>query len=297
MDWCIPSGLPLHPYPAGCRLTRQVAGGSVPATAGLIRCAFLGSAGAPVPCPATRSGVMAAPGFLSARPGLLLGADTHRRCETSYRVFVRMVATLGVLLLVFAVPGLAQTPKKGGVIRVGILGEPPALDPHWTTASLTETLSNHIFEGLYSFDENYRPIPMLAEGMPAVSTDGLTYTFKLRQGIKFHNGKEMTSEDVVASLKRWSQQSIRGKSLFAAVEDLRAADKYTVEMKFKQKSPLVLISLAAATNFGAIYPKEIAEKFAPRSRPPSTSARAPSSWPSGSRISTSGWFASTIISR
>jgi len=181
----------------------------------------------------------------------------------SYRVFLRMVAVLGVLLIILAAPALAQTPKKGGVFRVGILGEPPALDPHWTTASLTETLSNHIFEGLYAFDEHYRPIPMLAEGMPSISGDGLTYTFNLRQGIKFHNGKEMTSEDVVASLKRWSKQSMRGKSLFAAVEDLRATDKYTVEMKLKQKSPLVMVSLAAATNFGAIYPKEIAEKFAP----------------------------------
>ena len=58
---------------------------------------------------------------------------------------------------------------------------------------------------------------MLAESLPAVSPDGLTYTFKLRQGIKFHNGKEMTSDDVVASLKRWGKQSIYGKDLFTYV--------------------------------------------------------------------------------
>src|SRR5439155_276468 len=81
-----------------------------------------------------------------------------------------------------------------------------ALDAHWTTASITETLTNHIYEGLYSLDANARPIPMLAESH-AVGKDGLTYTFKLRQGIKFHNGKEMTSDDVVASLTRWGKQS------------------------------------------------------------------------------------------
>ena len=181
-----------------------------------------------------------------------------------HTVIIRTVSLLVVILIALASPALAQVPKKGGILRVGMPGEPPALDAHWTTASQTEMLSNHIFEGLYSLDEHYRPIPMLAEGMPTISRDGLTYTFKLRQGIKFHNGKEMTSEDVVPSVKRWGQQSIRGKALFPLVEDFRAVDKYTVEMKLKEKSPIVLISLAAATNFGAIYPKEVAEKFAPQ---------------------------------
>jgi ABC-type transport system substrate-binding protein len=103
---------------------------------------------------------------------------------------------------------------------------------------------------------------MLADSH-TVSRDGLVYTFKLRQGIKFHNGKEMTSEDVVPSLARWGKQSIYGKSLFAQVDTWKAIDKYTVEMKLKEKSAIVLISLAVPNNFGAIYPKEIAEKFEP----------------------------------
>src|SRR2546429_6306900 len=116
-----------------------------------------------------------------------------------------------VALLAFASrAALAQTPKGGGVLRVGNLGEPPALDAHWTTASITETLTNHIYEGLYSLDATNRPIPMLAESH-SVSRDGLTYTFKLRQAVKFHNGKEMTAEDVVPSLARWGKQSIYGK--------------------------------------------------------------------------------------
>ena len=182
------------------------------------------------------------------------------------RVFFRIVAALVLIMLALAGPGLAQTPKKGGVIRLGILGEPPALDAHWTTAVITELLTNHLYEGLYTLDEGYRPVPMLAEGMPTVSGDGLTYTFKLRRGIKFHNGKEMTAEDVVASLKRWGQRSIRGKPLFASVAELRAVDRYTVEMRLKEKSAIVIISLAVNGNFGAIYPKEIAEKFPPENK-------------------------------
>ena len=57
----------------------------------------------------------------------------------------------------------AEAQKKGGTLRVGILGEPPSLDVHWTTATITETLGNHIYEGLYTLDAANRPIPMLAE--------------------------------------------------------------------------------------------------------------------------------------
>jgi peptide/nickel transport system substrate-binding protein len=179
---------------------------------------------------------------------------------TSHRRTVLLV--LASLALIAGIALSAEAQKKGGVLKVGNLGEPPSLDAHWTTASITETLTNHIYEGLYSLDSDNRPIPMLAESH-TVSKDGLTYTFKLRQGVKFHNGKEMTSEDVVASLARWGKQSIYGKALFAQVADWKALDKYTVEMKLKEKSAIVLISLAVPNNFGAIYPKEIAEKFAP----------------------------------
>ena len=176
------------------------------------------------------------------------------------RKYVSLALAALVLVAGSALPAEAQ--KKGGILKVGNLGEPPSLDAHWTTASITETLTNHIYEGLYSLDSNNRPIPMLAESH-TVSKDGLTYTFKLRQGVKFHNGKEMTSEDVVASLARWGKQSIYGKALFAQVAEWKALDKYSVEMKLKEKSAIVLISLAVPNNFGAIYPKETAEKFAP----------------------------------
>jgi peptide/nickel transport system substrate-binding protein len=181
------------------------------------------------------------------------------------RSVVVLKALVAVLLVAFSAAGPVAAQSKGGVLRVGNLGEPPALDPHWTTASITETLTNHIYEGLYSLDSTNKPIPMLAEGH-TISKDGLVYTFKLRQGVKFHNGKEMTSEDVVASLARWGKQSPYGKALFAQVADWKALEKYTVEMKLKEKSAIVLISLAVPSSFGAIYPKEIADKFPPEQK-------------------------------
>jgi peptide/nickel transport system substrate-binding protein len=174
------------------------------------------------------------------------------------------VIGLTVLALCLAGPTPdAAAQKKGGVLKVGNLGEPPTLDAHWTTATITEVLTNHIYEGLYAVDAKAQPIPMLAEAMPAVSRDGLTYTFKLRRGVKFHNGKEMTSADVVASLNRWGAQSTYGKTLYARVAEVRAVDTYTVSMQLKEKTATVLISLAIPNNFAAIYPKEVVDRFKP----------------------------------
>ena len=93
----------------------------------------------------------------------------HRK--TSWAVFA-----LTIVALCFpGQPGDATAQKKGGVLKVGNLGEPPTLDAHWTTATITEALTNHIYEGLYSLDSGNRPTPMLAEGV-TVSKDGLVYT-------------------------------------------------------------------------------------------------------------------------
>jgi peptide/nickel transport system substrate-binding protein len=184
-----------------------------------------------------------------------------RRRGRLSKALALVAVSIGAAVLVLGSPGWAQTPKRGGVLRVAVLGDPPTLDSHWTTANFVEIITQHIYEGLYTLDQNYQPIPDLADGLPVASADGLTYTIKLRPGIKFHNGKEMTSEDVVASLKRWGGYAAQAKALWASVEEVRPAGKHAVEIRLKERSGVVLISLANANNFGAIYPKEIAEKY------------------------------------
>jgi ABC-type transport system substrate-binding protein len=85
--------------------------------------------------------------------------------------------TLALVAVVAVGAGMAeaQTPKKGGVLRIGNLGEPPSLDPHWGTQTITEVMANHLYESLYALDEGYQPFPMLAESH-TVSKDGLVYT-------------------------------------------------------------------------------------------------------------------------
>ncbi len=132
-----------------------------------------------------------------------------------------LTAVAMVALLTFGAPA-ADAQKKGGVLRVGNLGEPPdarrALDhrqhhrdPRPTTSTRGSTPST-------ATTGRSRCWP---RACPRSAGTASRYTIKLRQGVTFHNGKEMTSEDVVASLTRWGKQSIYGKALFAQVADLR----------------------------------------------------------------------------
>jgi peptide/nickel transport system substrate-binding protein len=113
-----------------------------------------------------------------------------------------MVTLLLALALLWATPAAAQgqeTPRTGEVLKAAMIGEPPSPDLHWTTAIITQQISWHVFETLYAYDRNFSPIPMLAEGH-TLTDGGRRYTIGLRKGVRFHNGKEMTSTDVVPSL-------------------------------------------------------------------------------------------------
>ena len=137
------------------------------------------------------------------------------------------VATALVAPVAEAQPAAA---KKGGVIRVGMIGEPPTLDMHATTAVITREISVNAFEGLYALDARFQPAPLLAEGHE-VADGGRRYTIRLRQNVKFHNGKALTSADVVASLRRWGATATTGKALWKNVEALEAKGPHAVEFR------------------------------------------------------------------
>lgn len=131
---------------------------------------------------------------------------------------VRLWATAAVLALLVVVALVhpaalgapAPQPVRGGVLRIALIGEPPTLDLHWTTALITQDITSNIYEGLLAMNSKFEISPMLAEKW-TLSRDRLTYTFTLRRGIRFHHGKEMTAEDVIASLTRWGRISTGGR--------------------------------------------------------------------------------------
>ena len=152
----------------------------------------------------------------------------------------------------------AATPKAGGVLKVAVIGEPPTLDVHMTSAFLTQEIGWHIFEGLFTIDKDYKSVPMLADSYQVLD-NGKRYSIKLRQNVLFHNGKELTTEDAVASVDRWGKKSSYGQILFKNIEKIQIVDKYTFDIYLKQTSNVVPTLLAFPNQQAAIYPKEIIE--------------------------------------
>lgn len=166
---------------------------------------------------------------------------------------------LGVVVsLIAGVSVCAGEPSFGGVLRCAIVADPETLDMQMTTSIPASYPAAHIVECLFAFDENYTPQPMLAESW-MLDEAGTTAVFVLRKGVLFHNGKEMTAEDVVASLKRWGQYGQTAKALWSHVVGLEAIGPYAVQMTLNEPFAPMTTYLANIYGGAVIYPKEIAD--------------------------------------
>ena len=154
--------------------------------------------------------------------------------NTGKKIFLCFLASTLILatLALSGGPALAAM-KPGGILRYAVIDSPPTLDQHAVTSDLSTTIAQHWSEGLYAYNAKYEPAPLLAKS-DEVQDGGKLVIIQLREGVPFHNGKEMTSEDVVASLKRWGEHGVRGPIVFKHVDRLEAAGKYTVKIYFKE---------------------------------------------------------------
>jgi len=167
---------------------------------------------------------------------------------------IATLASIAILSSTFS--GVAMSNTMGGVVNVAIIGEADTLDPMMSSKDVVGTVTQHIYETLFTFDSSWAPAPLLADGMPNVSSDGLTYTIKIRQGVNFHDGSSMDSADVVDSLNRWLSVASRGKSIASKVDSVSALDSHTVEIKLNSVYS-ALLSLMSMNNAAAvIYPQE-----------------------------------------
>lgn len=141
-------------------------------------------------------------------------------------------------------------------LRYATIGEPPSLDVQMGTATIAATIGQHIFETLYAFDSTYNPQPLLASG-ETLKDGGRTIVITLREGVLFHNGKELTAEDVVASLKRWGEFGARGKLLMANATSVESTGKYEVTLKLSKPNGAWKSMLAFPNGGPVIYPAEI----------------------------------------
>ncbi|MDX8493233.1 ABC transporter substrate-binding protein [Mesorhizobium sp. VK22B] len=173
--------------------------------------------------------------------------------------FVKIAASLAALVLSATGTAWAE-PAKGGVIDVATIGEPPTLDPMASTADLVGIVTQHIYETLYTFDKDWGITPLLAADMPQISPDGLVYTIKLRTGVKFHDGSDMNSADVVASLQRWMKIATRGKQAAEVIASVDAVDDNTVKITLKKPFAPLLALLSLNNAAAIIIPSENAKQ-------------------------------------
>lgn len=144
-----------------------------------------------------------------------------------------------------------QTSAKpyGGVYRKSLRQEPVTLDPAFITDVFAASIAHQLFDGLVQFDADLHVVPSIAQAWKA-SHDGLVWTFYLRQGVKFHHGREVNAEDFVytfsrllnpntASPRTWLLENIQGAKEFRTgqaerVEGLRALDPFTLQITLVQ---------------------------------------------------------------
>ncbi|MEC9322299.1 MAG: ABC transporter substrate-binding protein [Actinomycetota bacterium] len=155
---------------------------------------------------------------------------------------------LVVLALVVALTGCSTGERvdlgdgaEGGVIAA-IAGEPDQLDPHKTSAYFSFEVLENVFDTLVEPDENLQMRPALAESWE-VSDDELTWTFRLRPGVTFHDGSPLTSEDVAFSYNRIIDEELTNVDKFSAVTAVEAPDPATVVIRVDRPVPNMLTNL------------------------------------------------------
>ncbi len=178
----------------------------------------------------------------------------------------RRAVLIALLVALAAIPAVAQEkPRTGGELVFVVPSEPPSYDAHQEeTFGLIHPMAPHYSTLLRvdPFDKTgTKPVGDIAESW-TVSRDALVYTFKLRRGVKFHDGSELTSKDVKASYDRILNPPAGVKSLrkdaYLAVQAVEARDPYTFVVKLKYPETSILLNLASPWNW--IYKADLLAK-------------------------------------
>jgi peptide/nickel transport system substrate-binding protein len=177
-----------------------------------------------------------------------------------------VISTCLVAAVLWAVPEVAaaaETPRRGGVLLAAIGADPPSLDPHQESTFANIQLVAPCYSTLLQFDPQKYPNIIGDVGTEwKMSPDGLTYTVKIRQDIKFHDGSPLTAADVKASYDKIvfppkGTRSVR-MSHYSAVKAIESPDASTVIFRLKHPSASFLANLASPWN--VILPKKYLDK-------------------------------------
>jgi peptide/nickel transport system substrate-binding protein len=159
------------------------------------------------------------------------------------------------LVAAFAPSAGAQSDRT---LRIVPFADMQTLDPITTTAGNVQSHAMHVYDFLFGRDESQAVRPQMVDAW-SVSADGLVWRFTLRDGLAFHDGTPVTTEDVVASLRRWGARDPYGRQLMALTVAMEARDDKNFEWRLSKPFSLMLDALSKSTsNVPAIMPKRLA---------------------------------------
>ena len=160
------------------------------------------------------------------------------------------------------------------------------MNPLVRTSSHNKWVRRLMFEPLLEVDKGGKIQPYLAESWD-ISNDGKTYTFRLRSGVKFHNGQEMTAEDVKFSMDYTlnPKNGASGRSRLGQVDGVEATDKYILKVHLKMQTPVFITSLTTIQSFSVVPKGSLAEgKRRPAAFPPGTGPYKFVEWQANQRL-------------
>jgi peptide/nickel transport system substrate-binding protein len=146
--------------------------------------------------------------------------------------------------------GPANPERYGGNLTVSLGAAISTLDVHRTTGTTANTIAYAVQEFLFAYNEQLQAQPLLIDTWET-SSDGLTWDFKLRDGLKFHNEKAVTSEDAVQSWIRWAERDNYGSLIFGFIDDIYTTGDLTFQIEMVEPTALVLEGMA---RIGGYYP-------------------------------------------
>jgi peptide/nickel transport system substrate-binding protein len=152
-----------------------------------------------------------------------------------------------------------QPARAETVLKAVMHSDLKIVDPIWTTAYIVRNHGYMVYDTLFSTDAKGEIKPQMV-GKYDISADKLTYTMTLRDGLVWHDGKPVTAEDCVASIKRWAQKDTMGQKMMSFVKDLVVVDAKTFRIVLKEQTGLVLPALGKpSSNVPFMMPKRVAD--------------------------------------
>src|SRR5262249_13317844 len=167
-----------------------------------------------------------------------------------------VATTLAAAMPVARASAQTRNPRLGGTFISAKTTEAPSLEPNIEQALSRHRIDPLFYNRLVEWSADGKLEPSLAQSW-TTSADGKTWTFKLRQGVKFHNGRELVADDVKYTYERVLDPKLGsgGRGYLSAIEHIEEVDKYTVRITTKQPSASLLAGMAG--NWSSIVPREI----------------------------------------